>query len=93
MQITQRHGSGAVLISRDDSDIPPNLTVDISSTSSMPGVLSSSQLYSMFSSTGSDASEIPPTLPVAMPSTSKTPVIGTDQFRGIKPRMYIEDLL
>ena len=54
------------------------------STSTMHGVLSSSQLYSMFSSPGSGNSEIPPYLQVAMPSTSTTPAIGTGQFRGIQ---------
>ena len=83
----------AVVISSDDSDIPHNLPVDMQSTCIMPGVLSSNQLYSMFSSTGSDDSEIPPYIPVAMPSTSTTHTIGTDKFPGIKPRMYIEDLL
>ena len=40
----------------------------------MPGAISSSELYSMFSSAASDESEIPPNLPaVAMPSTSATP--------------------
>ena len=66
----------AVNISSYDSgsDIPPNLPVNVQSTSRMPGAISSSELHSMFSSAASDESEIPPNLPaVAMPSTSATP--------------------